>query len=95
MQKNNNMKIIFEKHTSVRRKPANIVDDDILLFKHEFEKIIRDTHIVEISNGLILNDIIVNSFNLKKYIKYSLLQPIGYKSILKRFLQTRGLKKNQ
>jgi capsular polysaccharide biosynthesis protein len=86
------MKIIFEKYKSVRRKPANMVDADILLFKHEFEKEIKETHLVEMSNGLIFNDIIINSLNFKKYITYSQLHPIGYKSILKR-LQTKRFRK--
>jgi capsular polysaccharide biosynthesis protein len=82
------MKIIFEEHISKREQPKNIENDDISLFEHEFEKKIRNTHLIKISNGAIIQDIIVKLLeNPRKYLTYTLVHPtISAKSIFKRIL---------
>jgi hypothetical protein len=90
------MKIIFEEHLSKRKQPANLKIDDITLFEHEFEKKIRSTHLVKISNAFILKDLIIELWqNPKKYQSYSLAHPkLTKKSILQRILFfKRGFKK--
>ena len=90
------MKIIFEEHLSKRKQPANLKIDDITLFEHEFEKKIRSTHLVKLSNAIILKDLIIELWqNPKKYQSYSLVHPkLTKKSILQRILFfKRGFKK--
>lgn len=86
------MRIIFEEHISKRIQPKNIENDDIPLFEHEFEKKIRNTHLIKLSNGIILQDIIVKLWeNPRKFLGYTLVHPTitTTKSILKRFLLLR------
>lgn len=88
------MRIIFKEHISKREQPKNIENDDVLLFEHEFEKKIRDTHLIIISNGIVLQDIIVKLLESpRKYLRYTLAHPtITIKYIFKRFLAfKRGL----
>lgn len=82
------MRIIFEEHVSKREQPKNIKNEDISLFEHEFESKIRNTHLIKISNGVILQDIIVKLFkNPRKYLTYTLVHPsITIKSLIKRIL---------
>lgn len=84
------MQIIFEEHISRRKHPINIVHSDVPLFEHEFEKKIQETHLLEISNGIVLNDYIVAGISLKKYLAYSQIHPVSYKFIIKRFLLLRN-----
>lgn len=82
------MRVIFEEHISNRKRPVNIVNDDIALFEHEFKKNIRNTHLIRVYNGIILKDIIIKLWkNPRKYLTYTLINPnITIKSILKRIL---------
>jgi len=87
------MKIIFEKHLSTRKPPVNITNVEISLFQHEFEKKIRNTHVIKISNGFILNNLIIKfGCNLKKYLTYSFVHVIiNNKGLIKRILLFRRL----
>jgi capsular polysaccharide biosynthesis protein len=90
------MKIIYEEHLSKRKQPANLKNDDITLFQHEFEKKVINTHLLKLSNGIILKDLIIELWQTPhKYKSYSLAHPkITKKSIIQRFLFfRRGLKK--
>ncbi|WP_310557750.1 glycosyltransferase family 61 protein [Flavobacterium sp.] len=87
------MRIVFQEHISKRKQPINIENKDILLFEHEFEKKIRNSHYILILNGFILNGIIIKfGTNLKQYLSYALVHPIlSNKKILKKvFLFRRG-----
>jgi hypothetical protein len=89
------MKIIFEEHLSKRKQPSNLKNDDISLFHHEFEKKVKNTHLLKVSNGIILKDLIIELWqNPHKYKSYSFAHPrITKKSIIQRILLfRRGLK---
>ena len=60
------MKVIFKKHISKRKPPLNLLKVDYMLFEHEFEKEIKETHLIEVSNAIILKDIIIKKLNFKK-----------------------------
>lgn len=87
------MKVIFKEHTSIRKQPANLINDDVFIFAHEFEKKIRDTHLIKITNAYIFNDVIIKFLHFRKYIAYSQLYSISNKEIFKRVLLLfRGIK---
>lgn len=72
---------------SERTKPVNLKNDDIQLFEHELIKEIRETHLIELTNAYILNDIIIEPLKLKIYsVGYTQIKRLSNYSILKRIL---------
>jgi hypothetical protein len=80
------MKILFKEHISKRNLPVNFKKEDTLLFEHEFEKKIANTHIIQLKRAFIIREIIIGfSLNLRKYLSYSLVHPdISIVTILKK-----------
>lgn len=87
------MRLLFQEHVNNRKKPVNIIDNDLHLFEHEFVKKIRSTHLIRVSNGIILNDVIVHiKEGYRKFVPYThLSKTIGRKMLLKKiFLAING-----
>jgi len=62
--------------------PENLKKEDLPLFSHEFSKEIRETHILELKNVLVLKDHLLDLKNLRTYFDYT----HSHKSLLRRLL---------
>lgn len=82
------MRVIFEEHLTKRKLPVNFKKEDTPLFQDEFERKIRDTHLVKLKNGFFIYDVIMKLWkNPKKYFSYSLVYPeVPLKTVIKRIL---------
>jgi hypothetical protein len=82
------MKILFEEHITKRKQPVNFNNGDLQIFEHEFERKIRDTHLLVLKNAFYIYDVIMKfGKSPRKYLSYSLVYPdIPFKTILKRIL---------
>src|SRR5262249_4704576 len=66
----NNFRLLSKGHLSVRAAPENLRAEDRYLFEHEFRKQIPETHLLRISNAVVIgNDIF--TFPFKLYRKYT------------------------
>jgi capsular polysaccharide biosynthesis protein len=66
-----NEKMIFPSHTSMRKAPENINDEDQKLFKHEYESDICETRILDLRNVDVLDDTIFDSSNFSFFPEYT------------------------
>jgi capsular polysaccharide biosynthesis protein len=80
------MNIIHQKHKAFRKKPVNLKSEDLILFAHELEKDIRDTHAITLRNAYILQDSIFTLNDLKFYTEYTHVTGLRKKLRLKRTL---------
>ena len=90
------MKIIYDKHISKRTPPENLKDGDLKLFSHEFSKEIRETHLLELRDVLILNDIVVSMNKGRIYFDYTHAHKGKLKSLIKSvcMIVTKGVEIN-
>ncbi len=58
---------VYNAHISIRKKPVNLLETDVLLFEHEFSKEINATRIIEFTNANILKDTIFSFKDFKYY----------------------------
>jgi len=77
------MKVIYEEHVAVRKKPLNLQESDLHLFKDELERKIRETHVLTLHDVYLVNSIIFSLSRLKFYTSYTYppFDNFGLKSI--------------
>ena len=81
------MEVLYEKHITIRRKPKNLKDGDVLLFSHEFSKQIPAAILRFLNNAIIYNELI---FNRRKFVLrhiYRLLKRTSFKQKIKTFIR--------
>ncbi|MCS6821525.1 MAG: glycosyltransferase family 61 protein [Microscillaceae bacterium] len=78
------VKIICPPHVSLRNKPKNLHPNDEKLFEIEFSKEIPATVFLKLSCVFVIKDTIFNPKRLHFYLKYTHLQKLPKKSLLKR-----------
>lgn len=64
----------------------NIIENDVPLFSHEYEKQIHATTLTELKNVYVLNNTIFNPIALQFYNKHSLVHPIRKNQLIKNLL---------
>lgn len=77
-------------YTSVRKAPINLSVEDCALFSHEIEKDIPESHILELRDAYVLNDIIYKA--PKIYRDYSIITYPSARDMAKRVLLLNRLK---
>jgi capsular polysaccharide biosynthesis protein len=91
------MQVLYPEHTTERKKPINLKQEDLLLFEHEFVKKIRETNILTLTNAIILKDIVVDIKQRKSFQNYTHMDSLGVMPILKRvalfFLPSRKIER--
>ena len=71
----------------LRKQPENLVQQDINLFKHEFEKEIQDSYVIEIKNAYLSGKNLINLKNLRFYIEHTYMNRPPLKNIIKFILK--------
>ena len=67
----------------LRKKPENLIKEDIDLFEHEFEKKIEDSYVLEIKNSYLSGKNLINLKNFRFYIKHTYMNKPPLKNIIK------------
>ena len=67
----------------LRKQPENLVQQDINLFKHEFEKEIQDSYVMKIKNSYLSGKNLINLKNLRFYIEHTYMNRPPLKNIIK------------
>lgn len=65
------MKTVHKKYIDTRSKPLNLRQQDISLFEQEWEREIRESHVLVLENASIVNGIIYRLSSLKFYTSYT------------------------
>tara|TARA_B100001250_G_scaffold375154_1_gene362513 strand:+ start:1601 stop:2590 length:990 start_codon:yes stop_codon:yes gene_type:complete len=73
----------FTGGTEYRNKPENIKKNDIDLFKHEFQKEIFDSYVIDCSNVNLSGKNIINFKKFKFYLKHTYMNRPPFKNIIK------------
>ena len=89
--------IIIQSFDSVRKKPANLKEEDILLFNHEFKKKFDPAYYLEVKDVTIVNQSIYKIKKLRFFTKYNYFYNPStsriFKDIIKNIFKTK--KSNQ
>lgn len=75
---------LTKKHIISRKKPKNLVVDDLALFSHEIEKEIPETFILQLKNVYVLNDSIFSLRKAKFFSAFTYLHKLNTTDHIKR-----------
>ena len=64
-------KLVYPSHNSVRNAPVNIIEQDLVLFKHEYQSSIGPTYLLEIKNAYILEDTVFDLLSFRFFASYT------------------------
>ncbi len=86
--------IIIQSFDSVRKKPANLKEEDILLFNHEIKKKFDPAYYLEVKDATIVNQSIYKIKKLRFFSKYNYFYKPSisriFKDIIKNIFKTKN-----